>query len=271
MASRQVISLFAFRPAQAAQVAAPVMSAVLTLLAVVLLWRRAAGALCEPLTPAGMLAAGATLAVLAALVRLAWRASNLIDNQLAKRRPVVGVLGDGILSVLLAISAASISLPGSTTGGLLLLWGSVLVGECIGWTLGRIGWPARRNNGSPPSARLHTSASVAAGNGLCNETAVAASQQVVQHMVRTRSADGRETVGGWLRLDFAAGQRTAVAHLAFCPPLEGSPTLTVRQRSGPDCRVKNAHVLPYGARVELRLVREPEQGQQVMLEFEAHN
>jgi hypothetical protein len=263
--------LFPYRPAELAQAAAPIMAACLALSAAALFWRRTAGALSEPLTTAGMFAAGATLAALAALVRLAWRAGGPTGNGSTAHLPTSGLLVDCGLSALLVVIAASISLPGSRTAGLLSLWGPVLLGECAWWTTVLIGPRARWTGRSRAAESSGRCAPAAAGAAPSETGSPPAPEQTVQQVIRTRMADGEERLSGWLRLDFAPGQRTAVAHLAFCPPLEGPPTLSVRQRSGPECRVKSAQVLPYGARIELRLVREASQNQQVVLEFEAHN
>jgi len=295
-ASPRIASLLGFRLKQLAQNAAPVMLGLLGLLAAVLLWRRLAGALSAPLATPAMFAFGATLTALAALLRLAWHGGNRGGSHRTAQSASIlssarsGMLVDCGVSGLVVVVAASISLPKSTVTGLLLLWAPPLLGECVWWTaalggfrrqrIGRSGWLGRLGHqGIAPADQTARSASIAAvseqalaqqavSQPVVSEQAV--SEQTVQHIIRTRSADGKEKLTGWLRLDFAPGQRTAVAHVAFCPPLDGQPVLTVRQRSGPACRVKTAQVVPFGVRVELRLVQEYAQPQQVVLELEAH-
>ncbi len=69
-------------------------------------------------------------------------------------------------------------------------------------------------------------------------------------------------MSGWLRMPFAAGQRTGSVHVAFCPPLRATPELLVEQIGGPEARVKTAQLLPYGVRLDLKLAvaaEEPDQ------------
>ena len=46
----------------------------------------------------------------------------------------------------------------------------------------------------------------------------APASEVVQQLTRSQATDGSELMTGFLRLSFAPMQRTAVAHVAFCPP-----------------------------------------------------
>jgi hypothetical protein len=48
----------------------------------------------------------------------------------------------------------------------------------------------------------------------------------LQEVVRERRADGVEVVRARVRAEFVAGQRQAVLHVGFCPPLEGVPVVT---------------------------------------------
>ena len=64
-----------------------------------------------------------------------------------------------------------------------------------------------------------------------------------------------------------AGQRVAHVHVAFCPPLEHSPAIELRQSAGPPARLKLGQSLAHGARFELKLA-EPGPAS-VTLEYEA--
>ena len=88
-------------------------------------------------------------------------------------------------------------------------------------------------------------------------------------MTRIKAADGTEELSGWLRMPFAAGQRTGSVHVAFCPPLPAAPELSVEQIDGPEARVKTAQLLPYGARLDLKLVAASEEPASVLLQFSA--
>jgi hypothetical protein len=55
--------------------------------------------------------------------------------------------------------------------------------------------------------------------------------------------------------------------VAFCPPFKSTPRLEVQQREGPAARVKTAQLLPYGARLDLKLAAAAEQPLTVVLQF----
>jgi hypothetical protein len=74
---------------------------------------------------------------------------------------------------------------------------------------------------------------------------------------------------GWIRAAFAAGQRTANVHLAFCPPTAATPEVEIEQIDGPESRVQVSQVLPYGVRVELKLSEPAEESTIVLLQFSA--
>lgn len=76
-----------------------------------------------------------------------------------------------------------------------------------------------------------------------------------QQYVRGLAPDGAEVLWGRLREPIAAGQRTAVAHVAFCPPFGTIPALAVRQDIGPPARIKVGPLWAHGARVEIKLSR----------------
>jgi hypothetical protein len=88
-------------------------------------------------------------------------------------------------------------------------------------------------------------------------------------MSRRRAAGGTEEISGWLRVTFAAGQRTAAAHAAFCPPLGAMPDITFEQLDGPPARIKPGQVLPFGIRLDLKLSAAAEAPADVLLRFSA--
>jgi hypothetical protein len=94
-------------------------------------------------------------------------------------------------------------------------------------------------------------------------------EEVTQQLTRSTAADGTEELAGWLRIPFAAGQRTLSVHLAFCPAFAHTPELIVEQLDGPGARIKTAQVLPYGARFDLKLHAAEEISAAVMLQFTA--
>jgi hypothetical protein len=76
---------------------------------------------------------------------------------------------------------------------------------------------------------------------------------VVQELVRYRLADGRESVRGTLRADFASGERIASLYAGFCPPFEQLPRVEAVAVSGPPATVKLVQVLHQGTQLEVRL------------------
>ena len=76
---------------------------------------------------------------------------------------------------------------------------------------------------------------------------------LLQQLTLSREADGRQRLDGWVRACMAAGQRTEAVHVAFCPPFPRTPELSWEQVSGPAARIQTAQLMPYGARLELKL------------------
>ncbi len=91
----------------------------------------------------------------------------------------------------------------------------------------------------------------------------------LQQLTRSRMADGSETIAGTLLAEFAPGERTAVLHVAFCPPFERLPSVDAEVANRPACNVKVAQVLHQGVRLEARLSRASTAAQRVTIEFVA--
>ena len=94
-------------------------------------------------------------------------------------------------------------------------------------------------------------------------------EEVLQQLTRSRTADGGELLSGWLRVDLAAGQRTANLHVAFCPPFARVPRISVQQIGGPEARVKTAQSLPYGVRFDVKVAEEGSEASILLLQFAA--
>jgi hypothetical protein len=91
---------------------------------------------------------------------------------------------------------------------------------------------------------------------------------VVQKLIRTQLADV-DRIQGWLKATFDQSERNATLHVAFCPPFEEVPTLTVVQTSGPECRIKTGQLLSYGVRLELKRALAGAEQVVVVIEFSA--
>ncbi len=76
-----------------------------------------------------------------------------------------------------------------------------------------------------------------------------------QQLVRFQGSNGADVLRGRIREPVAPGQRTAVVHVAFCPPFAEQPELMVRQQGGPDARIKVGPLWAHGARLEIKLNR----------------
>ncbi|UUO07486.1 hypothetical protein M4951_04060 [Blastopirellula sp. J2-11] len=91
---------------------------------------------------------------------------------------------------------------------------------------------------------------------------------VSQQLTRAREAT-TEVVYGYLRADFAAGERHQTLHVAFCPPLAHIPEVEICQVDGPEVSVKTTLIEAHGARVELRRSGGLEEAVSVVLELHA--
>lgn len=96
-----------------------------------------------------------------------------------------------------------------------------------------------------------------------------ASDTLLQQVSRSRTTEGVDFVHGTLTAEFAAGERSATLHVAFCPPFEYVPSIEAEAVDGDDCDVKIAQVLHQGARLEVRLPRASTAPQRIRIEFAA--
>lgn len=67
-----------------------------------------------------------------------------------------------------------------------------------------------------------------------------------------RTTEGAEQIEGWVRVDFVAGQRETVVHVAFCPPLPGLPEIETEDLEGADLEIRVAAAFAFGARLSVR-------------------
>jgi len=158
---------------------------------------------------------------------------------------------------MLATLAAALTFAATPWPARLSFWGLLILEEA--WTL----WPRARAGDAakrPPVMPLPAASAAIAATP---------ASEVVQQLTRSQAADGSELLTGFLRLAFAPGQRTASVHVAFCPPFKSAPRLEVRQCEGPSARVKTVQLLPYGARLDLKLAAPADKPLAVLLQFSA--
>lgn len=107
------------------------------------------------------------------------------------------------------------------------------------------------------------------GEGLAPQRpAVEKPSRVRQQLTRTLEADGRDVCRGSARAEFAVGRRSASIHLAFCPPFATLPQLEAATEQM-DATAKVAQVLPYAARIEVKLSAAAADRRDVIVSFTA--
>ncbi|MEN6449978.1 MAG: hypothetical protein ABFC96_05775 [Thermoguttaceae bacterium] len=237
--------------------------------AAALFFRRMAGALQHPLHPAALLAAALVAIVAAAAIRRSWRC----ESRSPGRR-----WSDWIVMVAVSLSVIELTLglclPGTPAACLTAICVVVATEEAWAWRrhLRRSavgphpsverGAAALRTEDTQPVDRRMDAVDLADDDAVPPEN-------VIQQLTRSRADDGAEQIAGWLRARFAPGQRTVSIHVAFCPPLESVPEVEVEQVDGPEARIKAAQSLPYGVRLDLKLVAAIDEPASVLLQFSA--
>lgn len=218
-------------------------SAVTALLAVAAVFvasRRLAGALEIPLGPLQLLVAAVLLAGLAQIAHAPSQAGRI---------RVGGVL----VSLAMLAIAASLSLPGSDPIALLGFWALIVGEELWAW---RSMLPARSSaKADLPTGREQGAGSRerAASDLIEEPEPTEPAADVLQQLTLRTTAESGQELSGWLRIRLAAGQRTGSLHVSFCPSFDEAPQVQAEAVSGPDCRIKAAQVLPYGARLDVKL------------------
>jgi hypothetical protein len=254
--------------------------------------RRAAGALTQPLETPALWAAAVLLAAVAAGIRCAWFRTAIHAATARGLRDDDG-FGEGVAlwrhwgilafpAACVAMIAAALSIPGTSTAGLVALWGVPIVGEAIG-----IAWLRRaRRTPDADSTRVapHTPAKTprAMGHDAADHDAAdhdatyrdAAQHDaayhdatIIQRLVRRRGLDGGDVLDGWLRADFAPSGRMAALHVAFCPPFDRTPEVHVEQLTGPAATVKPSQAYPFGVRIDIKLASPTPNAASVAVEF----
>jgi len=243
-------------------------------------WRRLAGALGKPLQPSALLAVGILVSAVAAGSRVWWR-------RLGRRStsPYLDALMAMLPTTAVLMLGAALSIRGTSPVGLLVFW-ALLLGEEF-WTWRPAVWKKVRQKRDPPAEPCRpqtappettpeatppkaTHASAISDSTASPEDPVPAGD-VLQQFTRSQAADGSEELSGWLRMRFLAGQRTANEHVAFCPPFARTPQVTVEQLDGPPVRIKTAQLLPYGARLDLKLTTAAQLPESVLVRFSARS
>ena len=247
-------------------------SAVLTVLVLLalagalVLARRVSGALLVPLPTLTLAALGVALAGVGLFAR-----RLLADST---ESPAWRIAVWAAPTSMLLLWMLAVTLPGTSSLGLVLFCGVILLEE--GWSWGR--FRAAASPAVPAPAAFSTAQSVVGTNvsALPNEpirddlvhdeVPAGYDEAISQQMVRRREQSG-EVLTGWTRVDFAQAQRVAAAHIAICPPLELDPSCEAEQQDGPAAEVRVTQAMSYGVRLEVKLDEPAEEATSVIVEF----
>ncbi len=246
-------------PAVVVRSAAAVMLVLMTAAALTIVARRAAGALETPLEPTAMFATGLLVAAAAIMIRLGWLLPSVASPVAQLDQAVMLVASLAVLA-----SGLGLCLPEGSVVGRFLLCIVLTVEESWAW-----GWYQKRRgqNGGSPSLPPEPVLPLPRSPVSEIDGSESFAEDVTQRLTRSLSADGSETLSGWLRAPFVVGQRTGSVHVAFCPPFAAMPELEVEQVDGPEARIKTAQLLPYGVRFDLKLAAPAEEPVFVVLQF----
>lgn len=275
------------RPVSLSRWLAGTILVLLVLVGGVLVWRRLAGALVQPLPSQTLAAMGVLSACAVAAARWFW----LADAGRARDRRLDRIVSWS-LGVLLLVIGAAVQVSGASAIGMGLFWTAVVFEE-----IAAASWMIRRRRRRDqthdavvekmaraeqvpdcelvdhgPIASVVEALSVESAAGI--ETAEAPAEtrpddQVTQQFVRSRSTSGEDVFSGWLRVEMPVGGRTTNVHVAFCPPFAKAPIIDVRQVDGPPARIKTVQTLAHGARLEVKLNHASEAAATVLLRFAA--
>jgi len=203
-------------------------------LSMLLTCRRIAGALDQPPSSAALVLAAIGLAIAAALLRRA--------------TPRVAALkaASACPSVVAILLLASVTLPGTSSLGIAMAWFVLIGSEVAGRLLTQLA-------SKQQVELLDLSEKPEIEEGL------------VQQLTRVREGD-RESIHALLQAEVAAGDRLAIVHIAFCPPLAARPELTAHAMVTDEADVKITQAETFGTRIEVRLPRTHELERTVVVE-----
>ncbi len=216
--------------------------------------RRLAGALSQNL-PLGMVLLTALVATAAAsCTRIAWRRVFPLRQNHPLEDSRVNVWGGRLVgfgsSLALPLLAIGCCYPGSRTSEW-LIWLPLLVADTFwrqsffdsGGTLLKLA--EEPDEGTEEIATIRFTDPVA--------DKLSQAEEIVQQLFRVRDEDVGEVIYGSLRADFQPGERRAVLHVGFCPPVAHLPEIEAEPLPGFDAKVKVVQALAHGARLEVRL------------------
>lgn len=232
----------------------------LLVVAVVLASRRASGVLSAPLAAMPMLVAGMLVATLTVLAQC--RHARRIAAARNREITPVDVAALGAPAAVAVFIAAVISLPGTQLAPAALLWSPLLAGQAALVWLHRPRATAADTEPAfdeprgplPADATAAATAPVARMAGTFDDTGEDQLAENATQQWTRRTVDGADVLEGLARAVFAAGARAANLHVAICPPFAGAAEVFAEAIDGPEATVTVAEVLPFGVRLDVRLV-----------------
>ncbi len=246
----------------------------LNAIGLLLVVRRFAGALSEDLPPGAMLLTAIVATAMVACSRIAWRRlSPLVVDVEELELSASARLGDLLVgygsSLSLVLLAVGCIYPAERTVDL-MIWLPALVADQFwrqsffdaghpDWGVGEADHDLE-NELALASLATVDQEKTCTPKGLEQQIAATAgeneedeTEEIVQQLYRVRDELGQEVIYGTLRADFLAGQRTAVVHAGFCPPLSHLPEIEAESFRGPLARIKVVQALAHGTRMDVRL------------------
>lgn len=245
--------------------------------------RRVQDALERPLDATGLLVTAGLLALTSTALRWLWPLTAPIGNARWVTPLIVA-----LPTATWILFATALSLPGTSPAGLTGFWAIMAVEQGLSLWLVAHRLKTQRD-GLPPDAGRGTlreeesvldSTETGGRRGAAESAAWLPAEpeptehplapDVLQQLTRSHDGDGRESIYGLLRARFAPGLRSVSLNVAFCPPFRGTPKIVAHVLDGADARVKVAKVVPYGARIDLRLSTFSQTTEEVVVEMHAH-
>ena len=221
-----------------------------------LIARRYSGAFSQSLSVAALVGCAVVMVAAAALIRKLW-----LTACAGEVRAFEWLLP----TVALAMTAFAISVPRTSTAGLVVFWSLLVIGESA-W-LWRLVSNRSQTSESQSAASVehqdvlveitpteHSGLGIFADSEEETESPEELDPNVIQQLVRSCDENGNESMAGKIRLKIAAGQQAGRVHIAFSPPFPKPPEVYIEPRP---CEVefqaRLSKAFAHGARIDVRL------------------
>ncbi|MCE9528138.1 MAG: hypothetical protein K8R36_19015 [Planctomycetales bacterium] len=213
-----------------------------------------AGALVQPLGGFSLVGVAGLGLILTMGWRLTWQAR-------ANRQSSLDLIAPVLPGIAIFMLLCVLSLPGTANWALMLMWLAFFTSEAVWW------WTAYAacNHSTAGRTAFETVAARRTEIVEVESRQKNLPDEVFQQVTRCRHEE-QERVTVLLRTPFAVGQRVAVAHVAFCPPLDGIPDFSAEVTDGPDATVAFTNIQSFGLRLEVRLEEPADEACSIVVE-----